>query len=304
MEAPKEEVQLFKEPAENKSSGGSAFKIIGILIVIVVLAGAAAGAFFLYKRFAEADPQKMQEKINAELKEKGINVNTEISRDWQATLSGTAQNRVEKETALSIVKAHKEIKNVQDNVEIGMQQSGPSDGAEKINSALKKEGINEITAQADQNNGLVLRGNARNEAEKENALRIAREAAGSGPLRDEIQMGTAVTEQPRGSDTSQKQTGQTYRPGRTERPRAERRFRDEGPGRFDDGGMGPFRLESEINRALRDAGIRDITAQVNSNMGVVLRGYAYGYNEKDRAIRIAESFREARRVIDRISVDR
>jgi hypothetical protein len=64
----------------------------------------------------------------------------------------------------------------------------------------------------------------------------------------------------------------------------------------------PATLEGNINRALRNRGIRGVTAEVNDNLEVTLRGSVMSQYEKDRALKIAEGFKEAKRIRDIIFV--
>jgi predicted RNA-binding Zn-ribbon protein involved in translation (DUF1610 family) len=64
----------------------------------------------------------------------------------------------------------------------------------------------------------------------------------------------------------------------------------------------PAKLEGNINRALRNGGIRGVTAEVNDNLEVTLRGSVMSQHEKDRAFEIAKGFKEAKRIRDVIFV--
>lgn len=64
----------------------------------------------------------------------------------------------------------------------------------------------------------------------------------------------------------------------------------------------PATLEGNINRALRNGGIRGVTAEVNDNLEVTLRGSVMSQHEKDRAFEIAKGFKEAKRIRDIIFV--
>lgn len=64
----------------------------------------------------------------------------------------------------------------------------------------------------------------------------------------------------------------------------------------------PAKLEGDINRALRNAGLRSVTAEVNDNLEVTLKGSVGSNYEKDRAFEIAKRFKEAKRIRDVIFV--
>jgi len=64
----------------------------------------------------------------------------------------------------------------------------------------------------------------------------------------------------------------------------------------------PAKLEGDINRALRNAGLRGVTSEVNDNLEVTLKGSVGSNNEKNRAFEIAKSFKEAKKIRDVIFV--
>lgn len=64
----------------------------------------------------------------------------------------------------------------------------------------------------------------------------------------------------------------------------------------------PAKLEGEINRALRAAGLGSIAAQVADDLSVTLRGSVTSSAQKTRAFQIAQSFKGVRATKDRIFV--
>lgn len=64
----------------------------------------------------------------------------------------------------------------------------------------------------------------------------------------------------------------------------------------------PAKLEGDINRALRNAGLRGVTAEVNDNLEVTLKGSVRSNYEKEKAFEIAKKFKEAKRIRDVIFV--
>jgi osmotically-inducible protein OsmY len=64
----------------------------------------------------------------------------------------------------------------------------------------------------------------------------------------------------------------------------------------------PKELEAEINRALRGAGIRWVTANVNDNFEVSLKGVVIMKRQKDEALRITRAFKGVKAVKDIIFV--
>ncbi|MBI4707177.1 MAG: zinc ribbon domain-containing protein [Candidatus Omnitrophica bacterium] len=64
----------------------------------------------------------------------------------------------------------------------------------------------------------------------------------------------------------------------------------------------PSKLEGDINRAMRNAGLKGVTAEVNDNLEVTLKGTVGSNYEKDRAFEIAKTFKAVKRIRDIIFV--
>ena len=62
------------------------------------------------------------------------------------------------------------------------------------------------------------------------------------------------------------------------------------------------RLEGQINRALRTAGLNGVTAEVDDAAGVTLKGAVKGSQDKRKAFKITKSFKEVRQVKDIIFI--
>ncbi len=62
------------------------------------------------------------------------------------------------------------------------------------------------------------------------------------------------------------------------------------------------KLEGDINRALRNAGLRGVTSEVNDNLEVTLKGSVGSEYEKDRAFQITKGFKEVEKIKDVIFV--
>ncbi len=64
----------------------------------------------------------------------------------------------------------------------------------------------------------------------------------------------------------------------------------------------PARLEGELNRSLRNAGIEGVTAEIRDDMGAVLKGTTMSITEKQKAMDIAKGFNGVRDVKDIVFV--
>ena len=67
-------------------------------------------------------------------------------------------------------------------------------------------------------------------------------------------------------------------------------------------GPDPAKLEGEINRALRDAGLGSVTVQVADDLTLVLKGTARGEADKNRAFQIARGFRDVKSAKDQVFI--
>jgi len=64
----------------------------------------------------------------------------------------------------------------------------------------------------------------------------------------------------------------------------------------------PAKLEGDINRALRNAGLSGVTAEVNDDLEVTLKGSVMSKYEKEKAFEITNRFKEIKGIKDKIFV--
>ncbi len=85
--------------------------------VVVLLAG---GAGFLYfSGLIGKNTVTVKRKLDAELNAQGLNtISVEIGRDWVATVSGFVDNQVDKGRVLGIVESNKDVKDVEDRIDV------------------------------------------------------------------------------------------------------------------------------------------------------------------------------------------
>ena len=268
------------------------------VIVLVLLVIAGAGGFLYYTGFIGKSPAKLGEQINNELKGKGLNLYCEIDKNWIATLKGSAKSAAEKEIAMGIVKGHKEVKDVKDELQ---PQVSPSDLALAIDNALLVAGLMDIRADVDENFVATLKGIASSESEKANAVSLAKAVDKVKDVIDNIQVQAAEPPAETASQT----------PLPAEQPKQKRRDTarsHEGPRglkgeqRSGSASLDPFELEVKINRALQKAGLTRVRARVGGHLNARLQGSVATEEERTKAIEIAGSFRSIRDVCDRIIV--
>ena len=227
-------------------------------------------AYLYYTGFIGKNPAKLGEQINNELKGKGLNLYCEIDKNWTATLKGAVKSAAEKETAMGIVKAHKEVKDVKDELQ---PQVSPSDLKLAIDNALLGAGLMDIRADVDENLVATLQGTALSESDKANAVNIAKAVDKVKDVKDNIQVQAA---QPPAETASQP-------PLPAEQPKQKRRDTARPYGgpkgdckgeqrRPESASLDPFELEVKINRALQKAGLRRVRARVGERFNVFLNG--------------------------------
>ena len=226
---------------------------------MLVIAG--SGGYLYYTGFIGKTPAKLGEQINNELKAKGLNLYCEIDKNWTATLKGSVKSAAEKETAMGIVKAHKEVKDVKDELQ---PQVSPSDLKLAIDNALSGAGFMDIHAEVDENLIATLQGTALSESEKADAVNTAKAVDKVKDVKDNIQVEAA----PPPAETA------SQPPLPAEQPRQKRRSGGETGRRHpsESASLDPFELEVKINRALQKAGLRKVRARVGERLNVFLNG--------------------------------
>ena len=64
----------------------------------------------------------------------------------------------------------------------------------------------------------------------------------------------------------------------------------------------PPRVQGELNRALRNAGIGSVTAEVSNSFGVTLKGTVQSNQDRKTALSVARSFKDLKGLKDIIFV--
>lgn len=262
-------------------ASGSKTKIIVAAAVLVLLIIAGVGGYLFFTGYIGNNPDKVAAQINDELKGKGLTVSCEIDKNWTATLKGTVRNAVDKDLATDIVNAHKEVKGLKYDVQMPLS---PSEVKIAIDNALRDGGISNISTEVDDNLTATLQGVASNEVEKESAIKIATGIGKTKDVRDNIQI-LAAMPQP-----VARVKPPIVQPAPKPQPSPQPATPD------------TAKIEGELNRALRNAGLRGITAEVSDDFSVTLKGSIGSANDKNRAFEIAKSFTGIRKVRDRIFV--
>ena len=298
--APTKNDKKIVQPRAEKAGGRKTKQIVVAAAVLVLLIISGVVGYLYFTGYIGRSPDKIAAKINDELKGKGLGIYCEIDKNWTATLKGTARNAADKDLATGIVNAHKELKNSKYDVQMPLS---PSEVKMAIDNALRDGGIGNIHAEVDDNLIATLQGVANNDSEKENALKIAAGLGKAKDVKDNIQIQAAMPQPvaPEMPTIVPQTPRQVTRPrvGVTRKEVIRQVEPTPRPAAAD-----PVKMEGELNRALRNAGLSGITAEVGDDLIVTLKGSTGNADDKNRAFEVAKSFNGIRKVRDRIFVVR
>jgi osmotically-inducible protein OsmY len=288
------------QPRAEKAGGRKAKKIVVAVATLVLLIISGAVGYLYFTGYIWSSPDKIATKINDELRGKGLGIYCEIDKDWTATLRGTARNAADKDLATNIASSHKELKNLKYDVQMPLS---PSDVRMAIDTALRDGGLGNIHAEVDDNLTATLQGVANNNSEKENAMKLAVGLGKAKDVKDNIQIQAAMPQPvaPEMPAIVQQTPRQATRP-RADVTRKEVTRQAEPTPRA--AAADPVKMEGELNRALRNAGLSGITAEVRDDLSVTLKGSTGNAEDKSRAFEVAKSFNGIKKVRDRIFVVR
>jgi len=251
-----------KEPAGRPSKTWVWLTIIGVIIII-----AGVGSYFYFS----GQPSK---------KTSEVAIAPEVSKPPEPTkppeevvkpsdVTPPPEVRPEVEKPMRPPEPRKEI------VPPPMPQAGPAKPPidiikleREVNTSLRNKGLNDIYAEVDTGLTATLMGTAGSREERDRALGITRSHKEIKEVRDNIRVREVV-------------------PPPTPAP----------PPKVD-----PAKLEGDINRALRNAGLKGINAEVSDDLQVTLKGSVGSAQEKNRAFEIAKTFKNVKRIRDVIFV--
>jgi serine/threonine-protein kinase len=145
----------------------------------------------------------------------------------------------------------------------------PAKVERELNRKLRSARLGDLYAEVDPQFIATLTGTANSQEGREKALNIARAYYELKSVRDNIQVKEVVPPSPPSVPL----------------PR-----------------LDPAKLEGEINRALRAAGLRGVTTEVHEDFQITLKGSVGNAEEKRRALEIAKTFQEVKGARDLIFV--
>lgn len=237
--------------------------VAAIIVVIMLLAG--AGGYLYFTGYLSVKPEKFQVLLNNEIQAKGVSVSAEVNGDWVVTLTGVVQNEGQRGDIVNVVKAHKEVKDVVDRMSV---KKAALDVQFDINRELADGELATVQAMVDEKFIVTLTGFVSSKEGKEKAVELAKKKKEVKDVLDKV--------------TVQDETAPTAQPGSSR----------------SSAGLDPAKLEGEINRELRNAGLGNVTAAVDSKLIVTLKGSTKGASEKQRALGIVRGFSGVRGVKD------
>jgi len=247
--------------------------IIGVAFAVVV--AGIAGTLLLFTR---STPESIQQEIAEELRKMGLpSVTVRVDKEWVATLSGSVTNVAERDRARSFATSHKRIRSVSDAITLPPK---PADLQERLNKALAEAGLHGITAAIDDQFVATLMGTAQGAVDANLAEKVAKDIPGISAVRIQVQVS-----KPPAPDDSQSQ------------PAPHAKTYPESDSKAD-----PAKLEGEINRALRNAGLGGVTWAVSDDFQATIKGSVSSSSQKERSFEIVNGFPEIRKVRDVIFI--
>lgn len=258
--------------------------VIGAVAGLAILAS-AGGGYAYWMGYIGNRQGNVQEEINAELGSHGLsNIKVTVNHDWVASLAGSVSSQTFKDQAFGLVSGYKELKSIVDTVQI---EPSPADVEQALNKALGRGGFSSVpVVQIGKDLVASLHGSAVDQAEKDRMLALAKGVTGVRGVKDEIEV-TAPLPFPEPENPEQAEMA----PPSPAPPQAPP----------ENSAIDPSKLEGDINRALRNRDINSVTAQVNDDMSLTLKGSASA-DEKERAMQFARQVRGIRGIKDKIFV--
>ncbi len=220
---------------------------------------------------------KIEETINNELKNNNlVNVHSIVNNDLSVILVGKVNDIRDKMLAEHIAQQKfKEIKGIRNEISVEESTSMPAKSEpyvidiykleDNINTELRDKGLKNVSAKVNNDLSVALLGRVNDPRDKILAENIVEEFGEAKEIKNEIQVETPVQK------TTPKQSK-----------------------------ISPSKHENDINRALRNGGVYDITAEFNKDLEIILRG-STTQHEKDKAMSIVKKFKN-NKIIDMVFV--
>ncbi|MBI4755626.1 MAG: zinc ribbon domain-containing protein [Betaproteobacteria bacterium] len=231
----------------------------------LLLALGSGAAYLHFSGFTGDSQETIENRINDELARRGMDaISVSVTPEWEAKVTGSAKDAGQKDAALAMVAQFPDITRVRTD-EL-MVKPRPGALRDYIADGLAEAGIEGLEISVSADYAAVVRGSVASRAQLATAEKILEET----PLLTRRSLEVSVPPTPVAPESL---------PPATTAP-------------------DPSKLEGDLNRALRRAGFGNVTAQVNDDLSVDLKGVVTKTDDKQQALKIARSGEGVRGVRD------
>jgi hypothetical protein len=281
-------------------------------IVVVCLVGSSVLGYHLFKpKNYLLEKQATEALAKAGLKD--ISVKVDFGRT--AKLAGTAKDNHEKSFAELIVKEIPKIAKVENNIIVSQVVPKPEELEKAINNSLRSQGFPGIVVSVNTALTASIIGTVPGEYERNKVLTIVKANKDVINIKDNLHVDASMARQPpAGIETQAVPSRPTpipsaivptptpqpsAQPAPTPKPVPEPTpsTQQPTPPRPD-----PQALEAAINKGLKNAGLTTVTAEVNENLDVTLKGTVASARDKNKAFDTAKKARGVKKIKDKVFV--
>jgi osmotically-inducible protein OsmY/ribosomal protein L40E len=285
-------------------SKAAMFTVIG---TVVVLAAAAVG-YMYWKGILGNRAETVTESVLQSAREKGFDgLTLTIAPDWTATVSGTVVGDVRRDELLGIIQKNPNIKSVTDNLTV---RPGPGDLEQQVGDALSSRGLKDVTVTVGDDLVAMLKGTVDDPALETVAVDTARAVNGLKDVQSAIKLsiaarqaaltaalasgGFAEAQAQIADENTVNIIGNVYS-AEEKTKLIELVTATTGIATLNDTTqiierppvVNPGKVEADINKALKSAGLPDIAAVVDEQLNATLVGSVTRASDRDKAMRTA-----------------
>ena len=252
------------QPVQHPTSKSRKTILIVSMVGVVMLTSGIGG--YLYWAGYVGDRQgSVAQTLNSELSSKGLgSVKVTVNKEWKAAAEGLVASQAEKDQAMALLKPHRELNGVVDNIRV---KPSRADMEQRINKALADAGMKQVTAQIDEQlTTVTLNDPDLGQEDRAKAEKLVISATADAAGATSVKVAHAAPTPPPAAPL----------PASTAPPLA--------PPAVDIAS-----IDRGLNEALRSEGLGGVSARVDTNGNVNLQGAVATREDKDRAIRLALS---------------
>ncbi|MEO5361897.1 MAG: BON domain-containing protein [Nitrospirota bacterium] len=300
-----------------------------LLIAIVCLIVSAVAGYHIFKpKTYQIESQAMDALVGAGLK----NISVKVDLSKTAKLAGTAKNADEKAFAEVIVQKIPKVARVENNIIVMQVVPKPEELEKAINKSLNSQGFPGIVVSVNTALAASVIGTVPSEYDRNKVLSIVKANKDVKDIKDNLNVDAtlaqpAATVQPLSPPTSptsitrpvppipqpaetDEQTDAPTPPApvqsvSTPKPAPEPLRQPQPmpqPTAVTVPQPAPGTLESSINKALKNAGLTKVTAEVNENLDVTLKGTVSSARDKNKAFDTTKQVKGTKKIKDKIFV--